>query len=134
MAKGLVITQTGEITLLKPASMEAFLEKKEKENRENIDFLKTTLADVGKSSLDQGIWNLACREVALSFDSEQGIVGSTYPPESATAALTANPGIIYIIEQYIKHEIFISELFEKYHQPSLQKMKGLYQKIMNKLP
>jgi sugar-specific transcriptional regulator TrmB len=195
----------GETILLKPASVETFLEKKESESRQNIEFLRQTLADVERPTEDQRIWNISgcerifeliqtlisqtkrnvyllgfgqdikifekalhkaekrrvkiygvycgeepalmknllyhqgqlcsiCQEIAISFDSKQAVVGSTYPPESAFAALTANPGIIYIIEQYIKHEIFISELFETYPQPSLEKMKEIYQQVMKKLP
>ncbi len=204
MAKGLVVSRLGETTVLKPVSLESFLEKQERDHRQNIDFLKEALSQVEESSRDQGIWNLSgreqileaieqfisqakkhiyivgfsedlkpleeplaraekrrvkvfgvycgkdvtqaghffihqgqpcstCQDIAMSFDSKQALVGCTVPAGGATAALTQNPGIIYIIEQYIKHEILISQLFQSYDQLSQEKFKKKYQQIMSKL-
>ncbi len=75
-----------------------------------------------------------CQEIALSFDSTQALVGCTFPSEEATAALTKNRGIVYIIEQYIKHEIFISQIFQISERPSSDKLRKMYQQVIAKLP
>lgn len=75
-----------------------------------------------------------CNEIALSYDSKQALVGTTLPSEEASAALTQNPGIIYIIEQYIKHEIFISRMFQHYKGSSMGKLKKIYQEVVLNLP
>lgn len=203
--KGLIVSQIGEKTLLTALDLESFLEKKEKENQQNIDFLRKNLSQIERSAQDQGIWNISgrdqileiinqlipktkkhiyllgfsddllifetllteakkrkvriygvycgekplqvgkiyshqgqvcsiCQEIAFSFDSTQALVGSAFPSEDATAALTKNRGIIYIIEQYIKHEIFISQIFQISEQPSSDKLKKMYKQAINKLP
>ncbi len=205
MAKGLVLSQEGDTTLIKPVSLESFLEKKEKENKQNIDFLRRVLPQIQKSTEDQGIWNISgrdqifeiinhlisrskkhvyffafsndlrlfetalsqtqkrkvsifgvycgdkiseienlyshygqtcssCQDIALSFDSKQALVGCTFPANGARAALSKNPGIIYITEQYIKHEIFISQSFKIFDKVPLDKLKTIYQQILGKLP
>ncbi len=69
----------------------------------------------------QGQIGSTYREIAISSDSKQAVVGSVYPPESASSALTSNQDIIYILEQDIKHEMFLNEPFGKNRQSSLEK-------------
>jgi hypothetical protein len=70
----------------------------------------------------------------LSYDKKQALVGTTFPSDEASAALTQNPGIIYIIEQYIKHEIFISRMLQHYKGSSMGKLKKVYQEVVRDLP
>lgn len=204
-AKGLVLSQEGDTTLLKPVSLESFLEKKEQESQKNIDFLKENLPQIEKSAEDHGIWNITgrdqifetinhviaqakshvylvgfdsdivyfenglstaekrkvsifgvycgekifkyqnlnhhqgqpcstCQDIALTIDSGQALVGCTVPAEKARVALTENPGIIYVAEQYIKHEILISRLFKTFDESSLNKFNTVYKDILGKLP
>lgn len=203
--KGLILTQEGDTTLLTPVSLESFLEKKEKESRRNIDFLKEVLPHLKKPAEAQGIWTISgrdqifetinhlvsqaqrhiylvsfdsdillfkgalseaqkrqvsifgaycgeknikfqslyphqgkpcssCRDIALSIDSEQAVVGCTFPPDGAKIAVTRNPGIIHVAEDYIKHEIFLSRLFKKLDKFPSEKMNTIYQQIMRNLP
>lgn len=205
MAKGLVLSQEGDTTLLRPVSLESFLDKKEKESRQNIEFLKANLPQIEKSEDDHGIWNITgrdriferinhiisqanshiylvsfdndlvflenelikaeqrnvsifgvycgakifklqnldshqgqpcstCQDIALSIDSRQALVGCTVPSENARVALTENPGLIYVAEQYIKHEILISRVFKTFDKASLDKFNTFYQDILGKLP
>jgi len=205
MAKGLVLTQEGETSLVKPVSFESFLERKEKENRQNIDSLRKALSQLEKPPEDQGVWNISgrdqiieaanqlisqskkhvyiegfdqdfasikdelskaekrkvsilgvycgdekveignlaphrgetctcCQDIALSVDTEQALVGYTFPADHASVALTKNPGIIYIIEEYVKHEIFISRVFSMVDKEVLDKLSKVYQEVMDKLP
>ncbi len=205
MAKGLVLSQEGDTTLLIPASLESLLEKKEKESRQNIDFLKEVLPQLKKPAEAQGIWSISgrdrifetinhvisqakshiylvgfdsdivhfesaleeankrnisvfgaycgekvfklknlfphqgqpcstCRDIALSIDSEQALVGCTFPSDGARVAMTKNPGIIHVAEDYIKHEIFLSQLFSKFDKIPTDELNTIYQKIMRNLP
>ena len=61
-AKGLVLTQDGEISLVKPVSLESFWERKEKETRQNIDSLRKALSQLKKPPEDQGIWHISGKE------------------------------------------------------------------------
>jgi Cd2+/Zn2+-exporting ATPase len=204
-AKGLVISQDGDTTLLKPVSLESFLEKKEKESRQNIDFLRENLPQIEESEEDHGIWNIigrdqifetvhhvisrarshiylvgfesdivryekalygakkrkvsisgaycgekdfqlknlfrhhgepcpTCQDIALAVDTKQALVGCTVPADKARVALTENPGVIYIVEQYVKHEIFISQVFDTLDKSSRGKFDSMYQDILGKLP
>lgn len=203
-AKGLVLTQDGETSLVKPVSFESFLERKEKENRKNIDYLREVLSQIKKPPEDQGIWNISgrgqiieainqlisqskdhvyifsfsndlvhfeealyraeerkvsiigvycgdkifeignlyshqgqpcssCQDISLSIDSEQALVGYTFPADSARVALTKNPGIIYITEEYIKHEIFISKAFKMLDKELLDKLRKIYKQVIGNL-
>jgi sugar-specific transcriptional regulator TrmB len=205
IAKGLVLSQEGDTTLLRPVSLESFLGKKEKESQQNIDFLKENLPQIEKSEEDHGIWNITgrdqifetinhviaqakshvylvgfdsdivyfenalskaekrkisifgvycgekifklknldshqgqpcstCQDIALTIDSRQALVGCTVPADKARVALTENPGIIYVAEQYIKHEILISRLFKTFDESSLNKFNTVYKDILGKLP
>lgn len=205
MAKGLVLSQEGETTLLRPVSLESFLEKKEKESRKNIDFLKENLPRIAQAEKDQGIWNITgrdrifdiinqvisqaeshiylvsfdsdlvffeneliqaeqrkvsifgvccgtktfdlknldshqgqpcstCQDIAMSIDSKQALVGCTVPADKARVALTENPGLIFVAEQYIKHEILISQVFKTFDKSSLEKFNTVYQDIIGNLP
>lgn len=205
MAKGLVLSQEGDTTLLIPVSLESTLEKKEKESRRNIDFLKEVLPQLKKPAEAQGIWSISgqdqifetinhvisqaqshiylvsfdsdilhfesalneankrhisvlgvycgekvfklenlyphqgqpcasCRDIALSIDSKQALVGCTFPSDGARIAMTKNPGIIYVAEDYIKHEIFLSQLFRKLDKVPSDELNKIYQKIMRNLP
>lgn len=205
MAKGLVLSQEGDTTLLRPVSLESFLDKKEKESQRNIDFLKANLPQIEKAEEDLGIWNITgrdrifeiinhiisqadshiylvsfdsdlvffesellkaerrkvsiygaycgdkifklknldshqgqpcstCQDIALSIDSKQALVGCTVPTDKARVALTENPGLIYVAEQYIKHEILISRVFKTFDISSLEKFNTFYQNIIGKLP
>ncbi len=204
-AKGLVLSQEGNTTLLIPVSLEAFLEKKEKETKRNIQFLKQIIPQLKKPAETQGIWTISgrdqifesvkhfisqskshvylvsfdsdivffenaltqaeekrvsvygaycgerdfklnnmyphqgqpcssCRDISLTIDSEQALVGCTYPPDGAKIAVTKNPGIIHVAEEYIKHEIFLSQLFKRYDKFPSDEWNDIYQKIMGDLP
>ncbi len=204
-AKGLVLTQAGETSLVKPVSFESFLDRVDRENKQNMDLLRKALSQIKKPSEDQGIWSISgrdqiveainqliskskkhvyiegfgrdfllfkdalskaeerkvpifgvycgdvkieignlsehtgevcssCQDIALSVDSEQALVGYTFPADHARVALTKNPGIIYIIEEYIKHEIFISRVFNMLDKEMSDKLNKVYQQVINKLP
>ncbi len=203
--KGLVLTLEGETTLLKPVSFESFLKKKEKESKQNINFLKEILPQLKKPVEAQGIWNISgrdqlfeninhliskskshiylagydsdilllegalskaekrevsvfgvysgekipsletldlhqglpcssCRDIALSIDSEKAIVGYTFPSDGARIAVTINPGIIHVAEDYIKHEIFLSRMFKTLDKVPSEKLNKLYHEIMSHMP
>lgn len=205
VAKGLVLAQEGDTTLLRPVSLESFLEKKEKESQQNINFLKERLPQIENAEEDHGIWNITgqdrvfeianhiisqskshiyivsfesdivhfegellkaekrgvsifgaycgkktfklknldshqgqpcstCQDIALSIDSRQALVGCTVPADKARVALSENPGIIHVAEEYIKHEIFISRLFKTIEKTSLKEFNTVYQEILGKLP
>jgi sugar-specific transcriptional regulator TrmB len=205
LAKGLVLAQDGDTTLLRPVSLESFLDKKEKESQQNIDFLKENLPQIERAKEDHGIWNITgrdqvfeiinhaisqakshiylvsfdsdiehfegelhkaekrsvsiygvycgkktfkiknldshqgqpcstCQDIALSIDSRQALVGCTVPADKARVALTENPGIIHVAEEYIKHEIFISRVFKALENTSFEKFNAVYQEILGKLP
>jgi len=204
-AKGLVLSQEGDTTLLIPVSLESFLEKKEKESKRNINFLKDILPQLRKPTETQGIWTISgrdqifesvihfisqakshvylvsfdsdiiffenalsnaekrqvsifgaycgekdfklknlfphqgqpcssCRDISLTIDSEQALVGCTFPPDGAKIAVTKNPGIIHVAEEYIRHEIFLSQLFKTYDKVPSDEWNAIYQKIMGDLP
>jgi len=204
-AKGLVLSQEGDTTLLRPVSLESFLEKKEKENKRNINFLKKVLPQLKKSAEAQGIWTISgrdqifesvnhlisqakshvylvsfdsdiiffekalseaekrqvsifgvycgekdfklknlyphqgqpcssCRDISLTIDSKQALVGCTFPPDGARIAVTKNLGIIHVAEEYIKHEIFLSKLYKMYDKVSSDEWNAIYQKIIGDLP
>jgi len=203
--KGLVLTLEGETTLLKPVSLESFLMKKEKESKQNINFLKEILPQIKKPVEAPGIWNISgrdqifeninhliskskshiylvgynsdilllegtlskaekrevsvfgvysgekipsletldphqglpcssCRDIALSIDSEKAIVGYTFPSDGARIAVTINPGIIHVAEDYIKHEIFLSRMFKTLDKVPSEKLNKLYHEIMSHMP
>ncbi len=205
MAKGLVLSQEGDKTLLRPVSLESLLEKKEKENSRNIDFLKEILPQLKKPAEIQGIWTISgrdrifetinhiisqaenhiylvsfdtdivhfgdalseaekrqvsvfgvscgkqvfkfenlyphqgqpcssCRDISLSIDSKQALVGCTFPSDAARIAMTKNPGIIHVAEDYIKHEMFLSQLFRTFDKVPLDELNTIYQKILGNLP
>jgi len=205
VAKGLVLTQEGNTTLLIPVSLESFLEKKEKESKRNINFLKEVLPQLKKPVETQGIWAISgrdqifeavshfitqakshiylvsfdsdiiyfedalskaekrqvsiygvycgekvftmknlhphqglpcssCRDISLTIDSEEALVGCTFPSDGAKIAVTKNPGIIHVSEEYIKHEIFLSQLFKTYDKVPSEEWNAIYQKIMGDLP
>ena len=188
-----------------PISQESFLEKKEKESKRNINFLKDILPQLKKLAETQGIWTISgrdqifesvihfisqakshiylvsfdsdiiffenalsaaekkkvliygaycgekefklknlyphqgqpcssCRDISLTIDSEEALVGCTYPPDGAKIAVTKNPGIIHVAEEYIKHEIFLSQLFKTYDRVPSDEWNAIYQKIMGDLP
>jgi sugar-specific transcriptional regulator TrmB len=204
-AKGLILTQEGDTTLLTPVSLESFLEKKEKESRRNIDLLKEILPQLKKPAEAQGIWTISgrdrifetinhlvsqaqhhiylvsfdidillyksalfeaqerqvsifgaycgdrnlklqnlyphqgkpcssCRDIAVCIDSEKAIVGCTFPADGAKIAVTKNPGIIHVAEDYIKHEIFLSQLFKRIDMIPSDQMNKIYREIMRNLP
>jgi sugar-specific transcriptional regulator TrmB len=204
-AKGLVLSQEGDTTLLIPVSLESFLEKKERESKRNISFLKEILPQLKKPAESQGIWTISgrdqifeavnhfislakshvylvsfdsdiiffesalsgaekkqvsvygaycgerafqlknlyphqglpcssCRDISLTIDSEEALVGCTFPPDGAKIAVTKNPGIIHVAEEYIKHEIFLSQLFKTYDKVPSDELNAIYQKIMGNLP
>lgn len=204
-AKGLILTQDGETSLVKPVSFETFLERKENETRQNIDSLRKALSKIKKPPEDLGIWNISgrdqileaslqlvsqskkhvylegfgkdlllfkdallkaeerkvsifgvycgdtkveignlsshrgevcfsCQDIALSVDSEQALVGYTFPADHANVALTKNPGIVYIVEEYVKHEIFINKAFSIVDKQTLGKLSKVYKQVMDELP
>jgi sugar-specific transcriptional regulator TrmB len=205
IAKGLVLTQEGDTTLLIPVDLESFLEKKERESKRNIGFLKDVLPQLKKPAEAQGIWTItgrdqifesinhfisqakshvylvsfdidivffesalveaekrkvsvfgaycgdktfklknlfphqglpcsSCRDLSVSIDSEQALVGCTFPADDAKIAVTKNLGIIHVAEEYIKHEILLSQVFNKLKNVPFDEFNSIYQEIMGKLP
>ncbi|MBM3791438.1 MAG: TrmB family transcriptional regulator [Acidobacteria bacterium] len=63
-AKGLLIFQSGDRTLLTAANYEKFLDQKESESREIIDGLREAMAAVPAAE-SSGIWNIAGRTQVL---------------------------------------------------------------------
>jgi HTH-type transcriptional regulator, sugar sensing transcriptional regulator len=63
-AKGLLVFQSGNRTLLAAADYEKFLDKKEAESRENFDRLRKSLAAIPASE-SPGIWNIEGRSRVL---------------------------------------------------------------------
>lgn len=75
-----------------------------------------------------------CDEIALCVDGKQALIGSTWPGETASAALTQNRGFVYITEQYIKHEIFLHKLYSGKDQQTIKNYIKKYENVMNQLP
>jgi len=75
-----------------------------------------------------------CNEIALCVDGKHALIGSTWPADDATAALTQNKGFVYITEQYIKHEIFLYKLYAGKDEQSIKNYIKKYKDIMNQLP
>jgi len=48
--------------------------------------------------------------------------------------VTKNPGIIHVAEDYIKHEIFLSQLFKRFDEFPSDELNTIYKKIMGDLP
>ncbi len=84
--------------------------------------------------LHQGGFSAACSEIAMSFDSKEALVGCTLPSETASVAFTRSKGIISVVDDYVKHEIFISQIFRGYEKASLDAARGIYHKMMVELP
>ncbi len=68
-AKGLVVCQTGDKTLLTPLDFKTFLDKKEEENQGNIGYLRETLPALSTRQ-DTGIWNITGREQIMKATRE----------------------------------------------------------------
>jgi len=49
--------------------------------------------------------------VIVMADGEQALVGCAQPENSAAAAMTQNKGIIHVVCEYIRHEVFLNSLF-----------------------
>jgi predicted transcriptional regulator len=75
-----------------------------------------------------------CTEIALCVDGKHALIGSTWPVDTATAALTQNNGFVYITEQYIKHEVFLHLLYAGKDKQAIKSYTKKYQDIMNQLP
>lgn len=204
-AKGLVIVQPGDVTLVKPVNLDTFLSKKDDEHKKTLEFLRESIEDIGQSVQDSGTWNIsgrdrilefiedfvssakthvyvaghaedflslslvlekaaakgvkmegvycgeaaglpkwmqphqggscdACRDIAVSIDSSRAFVGSTLPYDAATIVSTENRGIVHIVEEYIKHEIFITRAILLDTSISPARMVELYRQIMKTLP
>ena len=204
-AKGLIIVQPGDVTLVKPVKLDVFLSKKDEEHKKALEFLRESIEDFGQSVQDSGTWNISgrdrileflkefithakshiyvaghaedflclslilektaakgvrmegvycgeaadlpkwmqphqgglcdtCRDIAVSIDSSRALVGSTLPYDAATIVLTENRGIVHIVEEYIKHEIFITRMTLRDTAISTDGMKELYRQIMMTLP
>jgi sugar-specific transcriptional regulator TrmB len=88
----------------------------------------------GDLLLHQGDFGSACSEIAMSFDSKEALVGCTLPSETASVAFTRSRGIISVVDDYVKHEIFISQFFTGYEKASLDAARGIYHKMMAEMP
>jgi hypothetical protein len=76
----------------------------------------------------------SCRDISLSIDSKQALVGCTFPSDGARIAVSKNPGIIHVAEEYIKHEIFLSQLFKTFDKVPSEELNAIYHEIMGNLP
>ena len=76
----------------------------------------------------------SCRDISVSIESKQALVGYTFPSDNAKIAVTKNPGIIHVAEEYIKHEIFLSQLFKKFDKVPSEELNAIYQEIIGNLP
>jgi hypothetical protein len=64
IARGMVVFQSSEKTLLTAVKSDIFLDKKDKENRENIDYLRDTLPRLSAGD-DTGVWTINGREQVM---------------------------------------------------------------------
>jgi hypothetical protein len=62
------------------------------------------------------------------------LIGVTQPDDGASAALTQNRGVIHIVEEYIRHEIFLNSLFAAQDKESVKLYRQQYRKLMRRLP
>lgn len=81
-----------------------------------------------------GECRLSCNEIAVVVDGKQSLIGVTQPDDGASAALTQNRGVIHIVEEYIRHEIFLNSLFAAQDKESVKLYRQQYRKLMRRLP
>jgi predicted transcriptional regulator len=73
-------------------------------------------------------------EIAVVVDGEQALIGCTQPPDSASAALTQNTGLINITREYIRHEVFLNSLFGRKDKAVAESYVRRYRSLMRRLP
>ena len=73
-------------------------------------------------------------EIAVVVDGEQALIGCTQPPDSASAALTQNKGLINIAREYIRHEVFLNSLFGGKNRAATESYVRKYRSLMRRLP
>lgn len=204
ISKGLLVYQSGKKNFIAPLDSKTFLGRIERENSENVKYLRDHLP-IAQKQETEGVWNITgreqifetvrdmilnarktvyivmtgkdlllvketilepqknnipvwgiycgggdiqinnffphlgdscrtCDEIALCVDGKQALIGSTWPSDTATAALTRNLGFVYITEQYIKHEIFLHQLYSGKDEQTIKNYITKYREIMNRLP
>jgi len=73
-------------------------------------------------------------EIAVVADGKQALIGCTQPPDSASAALTQNKGLINIAREYIRHEVFLNSLFGGEDRAATESYVRKYRNLMRRLP
>ncbi len=77
---------------------------------------------------------LTSGEIAVVVDGKQALIGCTQPPDSASAALTQNKGLINIAREYIRHEVFLNSLFGGEDRAATESYVRKYRNLMRRLP
>jgi hypothetical protein len=77
---------------------------------------------------------LTSGEIAVVVDGKQALIGCTQPPDSASAALTQNKGLINIAREYIRHEVFLNSLFGGETGAATESYVRKYRNLMRRLP
>jgi len=77
---------------------------------------------------------LTSGEIAVVVDGKQALIGCTQPPDSASAALTQNKGLINIAREYIRHEVFLNSSFGGKDRAATESYVRKYRNLMRRLP
>ncbi len=84
----------------------------------------------------EGLYNIqgscceCCSQISLTVDGKIALIGATYPEEYASAVITEHRGFVEIVEDYIKHELFLNRYFATQEDEVVNEYKRIYSELM----
>ena len=72
--------------------------------------------------------------INLVVDGKAVLVGATNPPDSCQAFWSHNPGLISVTEEYIRHEIYIHKIIEKFGESEAKALQEAFAAGLKELP
>lgn len=94
-----------------------------------------TLAGIHyKHAFEEDIVQMDSNSVNLVIDGNEVLVGETLPADSCQAAWSNNAGLIFVTEEYIRHEVYIHKIIERLSEIAGQALQEAFSEGLSEIP
>lgn len=87
-----------------------------------------------KHAFEEDLVQMDNSSINLVIDGNEVLVGETLPADSCQAAWSNNSGLIFVTEEYIRHEVYIHKIIERLSETAGQALQEALNEGSNEIP
>ncbi len=85
-------------------------------------------------AFEEDIVQIEAGVINLVVDNQEVLVGATLPPDSCQAFWSHNTGLVFITEEYIRHEVYLHKIIEQFGEAEAKALKQALTAGLQEIP